>query len=458
MIRNIKIQSHFLLVCGVIFFSHIAGAEPAPESAKVLARAAVASITNALGRLFPDERDRLLADAQPALAYYQQVLATTNWNEFITSTSPVPHVLHMTFQFYFGVRTNFDDLDPWERLTLIHTLPIGEAGLEPHDKRSLAIRDKQLKLTWLNTFSGLGPEQVLTRCKHLSPSMTLGHARRIILELFEQPLLLETLSIEDLRTVMHCVDTLRRMGDADLQKIALDRAAITGTQPDTNWIGIARTFIHAQYLPHITSIVLSPEKQNRPLNTNLVSAWLEPVGVWAEDQCWKLEQLWTLITNIYKQGLYRLPVSGYDRRPIYRYKGGLEALVPVMANVSRMITPTPAPRQPPALQPDDKQMLRAVQAYRPFDPESRDLKRALEAANRGDLDVCGETLIIEFAFRNLYHPLDLLGQWAERLPENRAIAESLTNIVTRLNHIAQGLSSFGVTVPSPPYKLAESNR
>lgn len=456
---SMKTLRFFLCVCGVIFYSHFTRGEPAPETAKALARAAVASLTNAFVRLLPAERDRLLADAQPALAYYQQVLDTTNWSKFITSTSPVPPVLHMTFQFYFGVRSNFDDIDPWERLTLIHPLPLGEAALELPDMRMLAARDKLFKVTWLSTFVELGPEQVLRRFTYAPPSVTLGYAKRVILDLFERPYLLGTLSVQDWEIVARCLEAFQKMQDADLKKIALDRATITGTQPDTNWIEMADAVIHVQYLPRIASAVLSPKEQNQPFNTNLLSALLEPVGLWLEEQCWKLQQLWIGITNTYAEKHVRVaPHGGWDRRPLYNFRAGFVALTPVIDRISKSVTPIQPVSAPRPLDDKAKRLLNVVQAYMPFDPDSPDLNRALEAVNRGDVDLCGETLVIEFAILNLRNPLLLLGQWAEHLPENRSIAESLTNIVSRLNGLPQGLEAFGVSAPGSLTERAAQRR
>lgn len=455
-------QSLLVWVCFAnILFPFVAASQPAHEAAKALARAAAAAITNDLAR-FPEDRDLLLADAQPTLAYYQQVQTTINWNEFITSTSPVPPALHMTFQFYFGVRTNFDDIDPWERLGLCCTLPVAEAALDPGERRELAKKDKQIRLMWLGTFLELGPEQVLTRYKYLPPFSTLGMARQTILELFEQHHLLEALTAEDWEIVAHCLHAFQNLRNADLLKIALERASITGTQADTNWIKRAQTsFLNCQYLPYIASIVLGPgEQQGRPVNTNLVSAWLEPVAVWLEDQCWQLEQLLEGMAGLYRQGLYLWPHSGFDRRPIYRFKAGLNALIPALVSIPKAVTPTETPRQPRPLRDEEKRMLVVVQAYRPFDPDSADLSRALGAVNRGDLDTCGQTLCVEFAIRNLYHPLSLLASWTPQLPENKAIAESVTNVVTRLNRLSQliQLIETGKAIAPPSlYRKTESS-
>lgn len=413
--------------CAVaIFCSTIAYGQPAPEPARALARAAIVSLTNVLARLSPEEKARLLADCRPTIGYYEQVLGTTNWSEFIAATSPVPPVPHKTFQFYFGVVDNFDDLDPWERLAFVYTLPVAEAELAPGDRKKLAVKDKQLRMMWIKTLLELGLENVLIQFKDLSLSVIVGEAHQRLMELFEQDHLFEVLTVEDWEIVMQYIEALQKLHKADFQKITMQRAVITGRDIETNWFLFAGRFItNFDCIPKIAAAILARDRGGRPLNTNLASVLLEPVGLWLEHQCMKLEQLWAGITNIYWQRLPYKPPSGLqstrgylrfvDGKHLSPFMRGFDVLTPALANICKTVTPIDVPRQPRAIREDEQRMLYIVQAYQPFDPDAPDLAKALEAVSRGDLDVCARTLVIEFAMRNMAPPLDLLGTWAERL-------------------------------------------
>lgn len=424
--------------------------QPAPESAKALARAGAAAITNLIAKR-PDLEHSILAVTHPSLEYYEKVLALTNWNEFITSTSPVPLALHMTLQFYLGVRTNLDDVDPWDRLAFVFTIPVAEAQLDPEEKREMAEKDKQIRLMWLKTFLELGPEQVLKKNKYLPFHTTIGVAKSKILELFDQPHLFETLTVEDWEIVARCLEAFCALRKADLMAMGIEHAAITGEPLITNWVQVARQDLYRQYLPYIADKVLRPNTREMPVNTNLIAAWLTPLAIWVENQCYRLEELLAGVTNIYEQHTYFLPHSGVDKRAFYRFKWGLEGLSSSVATMKATVSPIQTPRQPPILNDRDKRMLAAVRAYIPFEPESPDLQRALDAVQRDDIDTYSETLCIEFAIRNLYYPMQLLAPWVGQLSVNQEAAEALTNIVTRLDRIAVVLGTYGMVLPSPPY-------
>jgi len=425
-------------------------AQPAPESAKALARAGIGAITNLIAKR-PDLEHDVLAVTRPSLEYYEKVLAITNWNEFITSTSAVPLALHMTLQFYLGLRTNFDDVDPWDRFVFANTIPVAEAQLKPEEKREMAEKDKQMRLMWVKTFLDLGPEHVLKKNKHLPLHTTLSLTQSKILELFDQQHLFETLTTEDWEIVARCLEAFRTLRNADLMAMAIEQARITGWPLLTNDVEHARRSLYRQYLPYIADKVLRPNTRQVPVNTNLLAAWLTPLAIWVENQCCRLEELLAGVTNVYEQHIYFMSHSGVDKRAFYRFKWGLEGLSSFVATMKVTVSPIQTPRQPPILNDRDKRMLAAVRAYIPFELESPDLQRALDAVRQGDIDTYSETLCIEFAIRNLYYPMQLLAAWVGQLSANQEAAEALTNIVTRLDRIAVVLATYGLSTPSPPY-------
>lgn len=455
-------------------------AQPAPELARKLAQALEIRATNQIGRLlsFGDSGRAILEESLKNVKdYFAAFRATTNWGEFIrssfSSNDGIRHI-HLTFQFYFGYRTNFDDQSLRERLFLVHPLPVADAGLSLDERRALAEKDKLYRLLWLEVVIS-DPEKALVTTP--APMIVCHYLVKFMSDLFVLPHLHETLTLEDWETVERGLQVLEQW--SSLTPEAQDKLAQAlvegfGRNRDSvkKELSEMRYVAQGDHLHGFSKAVLNPERTeyDGAVATNLVVAFLEPLELWLQDQCWNLGQLYEAITNVSWQASKGTPqmevanrlqnpwaylVSATDRRTIQGFIDGLNLLKP--GAMSMWSSPGSGQdgkvewsQQPHGLTPRQKRFLPVVNAYCRFDPEAPELQRALAAVERGDLRYLQRTPCVELAMRNMSEPLELLRRWAKLLPENRTLQDSLSNIENRLEQLAQRVKAHrGIVVALP---------
>lgn len=359
-----------------------------------------------------------------------------------------PQLLHVVFQFYFNVRTNLHELSPEQILNLepLPTAAVQTSEVDPGVRSALAIKEKVLRVTWLQVFVELGPVEAFKRST-LPPGMMVDKSHRQILALCREEHLLRCLDRADCLLLLRCLEVLKQLWELDPEKTVQEYCTATG-RPFFPVLVDSLKSQRCNLTPYVAHRMLDPGVS---LNQNILDVWTEALSLWLGQQFRELEQLVDELGKACTNGVWTIaeseePFRTYkpDLRPLERLIAGFRRLQPALGEVSKVASQEAAGGEHPQLLSGDIVLVvRAIQAAYPFDIHGSELKRGLEALQRGDMSVCAETRLLEFAVLNLEHPVRLLHTWQQKFPENEKLRARLGEVGSRLNRILLLFPKYG---------------